>query len=179
MILRTLKYYVVISMACGITALLLSGCANQQTARDQRAELLPLGLYKVVARECSYPPGVPEDCSQTQYLELVTGVFYGIGEGEIALVAWLAENPSLEHGYTARDLKGGKFVNAQKFVIEDDAIGKAWLVTRNGTITDYFFVRHARQTPHGEMAGKTHLTLSRTPRTTETDRLMPYPPKEE
>ena len=70
-------------------------------------------------------------------------------------------------------------MNTHKFLLKDDAIGKAWLVVRNGTITDYFFVRHARQTPHGEMAGKTHLTLSRTLRSAEVGRLLPYPPKEE
>lgn len=178
MISPTLKFSTAVWIGCCLAALLL-GCASHPREAQSNMEQLPLGLFKVIERECAYQPGAPEDCSRTQYLELVVGVFYGIGKDEIALVTWLAENPMQEHGYTAGDLRCGKFESAHEFVVEDDGFGKAWLVVNNGAITDYFFIRHARQTPHGNMAGKTHLILKRTPRSAQINRLLPYPPIEE
>ena len=178
MIYRMVKVSMLVLIG-SFLAMQLLGCSSQRLAPEQKAEQLPLGLYKIIGRECAYQPGAPEDCSQSQYLELVKGVFYGIGNDEVALATWLAESPTQEHGYIVRDLRGGKFVSANEFVIKDDVIVKSWFVVDSGTITDYFFVRKARQTPHGEMAGKTHFTLSRTPRTAEIDRLLSYPPPSE
>jgi hypothetical protein len=178
MISPNLKHSTTGWIECCLVVILL-GCANPIVNSDRSTELLPLGLYKVVDRECRYSAGVPEDCSRTQYIELVKGVFYGIGKSEIALVTWLAENPSLQHEYAAQDIRRGLFVNAHEFVVQDDAFGKEWFVIRNGSITDYFFVRHNRQNPHGDLAGRTHLVLSKIPRGTKIDRLLPYPAENE
>jgi len=52
-------------------------------------------------------------------------------------------------------------------------------LVKDGTLTDYFIARHPRETPHGDMRGKTHLTLRRTARNTEIDLILPYPPTDE
>ena len=177
MISRTLKFTIAVCIGCCLTAL-LPGCVGQRSASGQEPVKLPLGLYKVIERECSYAPGVPEDCSKTRYIELVKGIFYGIDKDEIAFATWMASEPAQEHDYMARDLRQGRFVNAQEFLVEDDARAKEWFVIKDGTITDYFFTRRARQGSHEDMAGKTHLTLTPVPRTSETDRLVPYPVEE-
>lgn len=129
----------------------------------------------MVERECDYPSGVPEDCSRTQYLELVKGVFYGIGKEETAFVTWLADNPDSQHGYVTRDLRRGFFLNAHEFVVKDDASSKEWFVFNGDTITDYYFIRHNREELYRNMAGKTHLTLEQVPRRDQMNRLLPYP----
>jgi hypothetical protein len=172
--LSTLKYLIAIMFVCSVAALFV-GCAKQQPAHLKGTEILPLGLYQVLERECSYPAGAPEDCSQTQYIELVEGVFHGIAEDQLAFVTWLAVNPTLEHDYVARDLAHGRFTSAGEFLLADDEYGKEWFVIEDGRVIDYYFVRKARQTAHGSMAGKSHFTLRHTPRNTEIDRLLPYP----
>ena len=58
-------------MVC-VLGVLMPDCASRQpVAADMGDESLPLGLYKVVERECNYAAGAPEDRSRTRYLELV------------------------------------------------------------------------------------------------------------
>lgn len=174
MITYRLMHSINIWIKCCLIIILL-GCSNQMSISNRNAKSLPLGLYEVTEHECQYPVGVPEDCSQTQYIEIVKGVFYGIGRNETALVFWMAENSTHRHEYTARDLRRGLFVNAYEFVVEDDAFGKEWFVTRDGVITDYYFIRHNRQNPHGNLAGRTHLVLHKIPREGKLNNLLPYP----
>lgn len=150
------------------------GCAGGQPIREQYPERVPLGLYKVMKRECAYPPDVPEDCSKTQYIELVKGVFRSVQMGEIAFATWLSENPATEHLFNVRDMRQGKFLNEGEYVIENSPLGKEWFIIKHGTITDYYFVRNARETPMGNMAGKTHLTLQIIARTKEINRILRY-----
>lgn len=178
MITCRLIHSINIWIECCLVVILL-GCANQMPNSDQSAKSLPLGLYEVIERECQYSSGVPEDCSRTQYIEIVKGVFYGIGKNETALVTWLAENSAHQHEYSARDLRRGLFVNAHEFIVEDDAFGKEWFVIRNGAITDYYFIRHNRQNPHGDLAGRTHLVLRKIPRGVKINGLLPYPVENE
>ena len=178
MITYRLMHSINILIECCLIVILL-GCANQMSTSDRNVKSLPLGLYEVIERECKYPVGVPEDCSQTQYIEIVKGVFSGIGRNETALVFWLAENLTDRHEYTARDLRRGLFINAYEFVVEDDAFGKEWFVLRDGVITDYYFSRHHRQNPHGNLAGRTHLVLHKTPREGKISSLLPYPVENE
>jgi hypothetical protein len=153
------------------------GCVGMQQPAEQDIATVPLGLYKVVGRECSYAENAPEDCSWTQYIELVKGVFYGIGKDEVAFTTWLAETPSEQHDYIARNIRHGSFVNANEFVIEDNEHGKEWFIVENGVITEYYFVRHSWQVPRGT-PGKTHLSLKSVQRNAELDRLLSYPPSE-
>jgi len=139
-----------------------------------RPDQLPLGLYKVIERDCSYSPNVPEDCSQTRYIELVKGAFRSLDKDEVAFATWLSNNPDKEHVFNVRDLRNGKFVDQHEYVIEDDSLGKEWFVV-DGEITDYFFVRYPRKTPVGDMAGRTHLKLHRVGRIDKINRLLKYP----
>jgi hypothetical protein len=174
MILDVLKASTRVWIACYITLSLL-GCANFSIDKDNTDKSLPLGLYKVVEHECDYPSGAPEDCSQTKYIELVNGVFYGIGKDEAAFVTWLADNPDIQHEYIARDLRHGFFLNSHKFIVKDDVFSKEWFVIRNAAITDYYFIRHNRPEPYRNMAGETHLTLEKVARDLHMNRLLPYP----
>ncbi len=165
-----------IPLSLCLSVALSPGCAGQQAVAAGEMGRLPLGLYQVVQRECAYPTGAPEDCTQTQYLELVKGLFEGVGEDETAFVTWLAPSPSQEHTYVARDLREGRFASDGEFVLEDDALGREWLLIRQGAVTDYYFLRHGRETPHGGMAGRTHLVLKPVQRHGELKRLLALPP---
>ena len=158
---------------------MLTSCASQPAPHDAVALKLPLGLYQVVDRQCSYAANVPEDCSRTRYIEFAKGVFRSLDKDEIGMATWLSADPRREHDFNIRDLRQARFVGDGKYVIEDSPLGKEWLIVRDGTITDYFFVRHARDTPAGNMAGETHFTLRRVPRTDKLDRLLHYPADDE
>jgi hypothetical protein len=173
-----LKRSIVASVA-GAFALILTGCTHSPAAADTRAARLPLGLYQVVGRQCAYPPGVAEDCSRTRYIEFARGVFRSLDKDEVGMATWLSADPEQEHDFNIRDLRQGKFVGDHEYVIEDSPLGKEWLAVNNGTITDYYFVRHARKTPAGDMAGRTHFTLRRTARTAQLNRLLRYPAADE
>jgi hypothetical protein len=159
-------------MCC--TAYALSGCISGPSVRDKRSEQLPLGLFQVIERACVYLPGAPEDCTKTQYLELAKNNFEGAGKDEIGFTTWLSDSPDKEHTYNTRDLRRGRFLNRSEYMIEDDESEKEWFVIKGGVLTDYYFIRHARQSYSGEMAGKTHLTLKRVARTNEINRLLHY-----
>ena len=160
----------------------LADCAGQMSFRKEHPEQLPLGLFQVIKRECSYQPGAPEDCTKTQYIAIAKGILFGADKNEIAVTTWLSPNPEQEHTYVVGDLRRGKFVNPHEYLIEEDSYGKEWFVVEQGTITDYFFIRSAKETcecAKGNMAGKTHLTLKPIARNTELNRLLHYPADQE
>lgn len=161
-----------------LAALLLAGvaagCAGV-AGKDEQATL-PLGLYQVVSRECVYALGAPEDCSRTRYLEFAQGVFRSLPATAPGMATWLADDPAGEHVFNIRDVSRGHFVAPGEYVIADGPLGREWLTVQDGEIRTYHFVRHARQTPQGEMAGHSLLGLRRVERTPALDRLLPYPP---
>lgn len=163
----------------GCLVFMLAGCASRPVTRDTAALQLPLGLYQVVDRQCSYAADVPEDCSRTRYIEFAKGVFHSLDKGEIGMATWLSADPGRAHDFNIRDLRRGRFVNGREYVIEDGPLGKEWLVVNGDTITDYYFIRRARETPVGNVAGETHFTLRHVVRTTKLDRLLHYPMDDE
>jgi hypothetical protein len=168
--MRRLRVLIVIG-----TALFLMSCAGRSSTSGIGPEQLPLGLYEVTKRDCSYPPNIPEDCSQTQYLELVKGAFRTFDKNEVAFATWLSDSSEQVFTFNVRDLTHGRWTDAHEFLIEDDSFGKEWFVIRNGEITEYFFLRYPRKSPVGDMAGKTHLFLKRIYRTDKINRMLHYP----
>jgi hypothetical protein len=165
-------------IAAGLVFMLTS-CTHRPGVRDTAVLQLPLGLYQVVERQCSYAADVPEDCSRTRFIEFAKGVFRSLDKDDIGMATWLSADPEREHYFNIRDLRQGKFVSDHEYVIEDGPLGKEWLTVRSGTITDYFFVRRARKTPVGDMAGETHFVLQRVARTDKLNRLLHYPADDE
>lgn len=92
--------------------------------------------------------------SRTRYIEFAKGIFRSLGKDKIGMATWQSADPAQEHDFNVRDLRQGKFVGDRECIIEDDPLGKEWLIVRDGTITDYYFVRHARDTPIGNMDGE-------------------------
>lgn len=167
------------SILAGVLALIQASCTGLTTVADTRTKQLPLGLYQVVDRQCTYTPGVAEDCSSTRYIEFAKGVFHSLNKDEVGMATWLSSEPDQEHYFNIRDLRQAKFVSDFEYLIEDSPLAKEWLIVNNSTITDYFFVRHARKTPAGDMAGQTHFKLRRTVRTDQLHRLLYYPAADE
>jgi hypothetical protein len=99
-----------------------------------------------------------------------------VNKDDVGMATWSSAEPEAEHQLSIRDLRQGKFVGNYQYVVEYGPLGKEWLVVNGGTITDYFFIRHAGKTPDGSRVGETHFTLRRAERTDELDRLLRHPP---
>jgi hypothetical protein len=153
-----------------ITAL-TGSCAGRQSLIKEVPKDPPIGLYQVIERTCQYLPGTSEECHRIQYVELVRGTFYGIGEKEIALVFWIQGG---DPTYVAFKLRG-HFIDDHTYLIDEvPSSKKEWFVIYEGSISEYSFIK-TRNTSNNSEVDKTHLRLKRVSRTPELNRLLAYP----
>ena len=158
---------------CFFVSVNIAGCSNSFTVHSASNFPVP-GLYKVISRDCSYPPNAPEDCSNTQYLEL-SDQHGGLNSRVTHFTTWLSTNQEKEHTFNRRDIQHGRLADNDKFIIENNALSTEWFLLKNGEVSDYFFIRHSRKLPVLNMEGKTHLILQRVVRTEKIDALLRYP----
>lgn len=167
-----LKYMSYLWFYCCVF-LSIASCAGRQSVGPANPQKPSVGLYRITERSCEYSdPGVMEECSRTDYVELVKGTFYGIGENDTALVFW---QRGAEPTYSASDL-GGRFGKNDEYVIQDiPPSKKEWLVVKEGIVKEYNFF-WIRKTVSKQEKDRTRFVLKRVVRTPELNKLLAYPP---
>lgn len=141
------------------------------------AESLQPGLYSVTSRICQNQNDLPDDCPRIQYIELVKGIFHGVPADQLALVIWLASEPSAEnYTYNARRLRG-RFVKPGEYVIEETSQGKEWITENASVISEYGYVGFDSDARNTEIK-RTHLTLQPVSRDDRINRRLEYPEPE-
>lgn len=152
----------------------LAACTARLPSRDSQLDQPAAGLYEVVGRQCATPPDEPEDCSRTQYVELVLGTFFDVRPEELAFVVWLAgSREASNYTYNAGRLRG-RFVDENTYVLDETPREREWLVLDHGVPQKYDFVRYTSE-QRTDKDASTRLELKRIARTAELNRRLPYP----
>lgn len=144
------------------------------TAAKTTAPPMPLGLYRVLSRECNFEPGAPEECTTVQYMEFVSGIAVDLPDSDRALITWLATDPSEQHTYTVRVLDHSHWSDTGTLVIQDSKAGREWFVIRSGRPSDYVHERNAHPGAPG-LTGTSKLKLEQVERDTTLDILLHHP----
>jgi hypothetical protein len=160
-----------------IISFLATADVQAVTASSNTENLRP-GLYKVTNRICQNPRKLTDDCLDTQYIELVKGIFSGVSPEQTAFVVWLASKPEAEdYTYSARRLRG-RFVKPDEYIIYETPNSKAWvMVSSAGVIREFlhvYFDSDARK----KVLKRTQLTLTPVSRDDHINRLLVYPEPE-
>lgn len=97
-----------------------------------------IGLYEITERQCNVPDNALDECTNTKFIELVKGQFYGIKNNETAIVMWRG-NKGEELLYQARKIEqlSTEKQLSDKIIISNTETDDERLNIVNGLVSEY------------------------------------------